>query len=123
MCCRFSGGWKITTVAMTNFAAGKGRCGSPTRHRAIRLFAALIKAAGEVGIVHNPDYNGASQDGIAMSQATIASGRRMSTARCYLEPIRHRKNLHIETSALTEGCCAGRKALCGCAIFRAGGQA
>ena len=66
------------------------------------LFAALIRAAGEVGIAHNPDYNGATQDGIAMSQATIASGRRMSTARCYLEPVRRRRNLHIETGALTE---------------------
>ena len=66
------------------------------------LYAALIKAAAEVGIVHNPDYNGAGQDGIAMSQATIASGRRMSTARCYLDPIRKRQNLHVETGALTE---------------------
>jgi choline dehydrogenase len=66
------------------------------------LFAALIEAARQVGIVHNPDYNGASQDGIAMSQATIASGRRMSTARCYLDPIRNRPNLRIETDALTE---------------------
>ena len=38
------------------------------------LFQALIKAAGEVGIRHNPDYNGAAQDGIAMSQATISKG-------------------------------------------------
>jgi choline dehydrogenase len=67
-----------------------------------RLFATLIKAAGQVGIRHNPDYNGATQDGIAMSQATIASGRRMSTAHCYLEPIRARPNLHIVTDALTE---------------------
>ena len=37
-----------------------------------------------------------------MSQATIAAGRRMSTARCYLDPIRNRQNLHIETDALTE---------------------
>ncbi len=66
------------------------------------LYAALIKAAGEVGIAHNPDYNGARQDGIAMSQATIAAGRRMSTARCYLDPIRRRPNLHIETGALVE---------------------
>ncbi len=66
------------------------------------IFATLIKAAGEVGIPHNPDYNGASQEGIAMSQATIAAGRRMSTARCYLDPIRSRQNLHIETGALTE---------------------
>ena len=67
------------------------------------IFATMIKAAGEVGIPHNPDYNGASQEGIAMSQATIAAGRRMSTARCYLDPIRNRQNLHIETGALTEG--------------------
>ena len=67
-----------------------------------KLFATLIKAAGEVGIAHNPDYNGAAQDGIAMSQATISAGRRMSTARCYLDPILKRANLHIETGALTE---------------------
>jgi choline dehydrogenase len=66
------------------------------------IFAALIKAANEVGIVHARDYNGASQDGIAMSQATIASGRRMSTAHCYLDPIRKRPNLQIITDALTE---------------------
>jgi choline dehydrogenase len=67
------------------------------------LFATIIEAAAQVGIRHNPDYNGASQDGIAMSQATIAGGRRMSTARCYLDPVRNRANLHIETEALTEG--------------------
>ena len=67
------------------------------------IFQALIKAAGEVGIRHNPDYNGAAQDGIVMSQATIAKGRRQSTARAYLDPIRNRQNLHIETDALSEG--------------------
>ncbi len=64
------------------------------------FFAAVIEAAGEVGIRHNPDYNGVSQDGIAMSQATISAGRRMSTARCYLAPARRRPNLRIETSAV-----------------------
>ena len=66
------------------------------------LMATIIKAASEVGIPHNPDYNGVRQDGIAMSQATIADGRRMSTAHCYLTPIRNRPNLHIVTDALTE---------------------
>src|SRR6195256_4318386 len=66
------------------------------------LFATIIKAASQVGIRHNLDYNGASQEGIAMSQATIARGRRMSTARCYLDPVRNCRNLHIETQALTE---------------------
>jgi choline dehydrogenase-like flavoprotein len=66
------------------------------------LFDALVAAAGQVGIPSNPDYNGASQEGIVRSQATIAKGRRMSTAYCYLEPIRNRANLRIETGALTE---------------------
>ena len=66
------------------------------------LYGALIRAAGEVGITYNDDYNGPRQDGIAMSQATIAKGRRMSTAHCYLDPIRKRKNLRIETDALAE---------------------
>jgi choline dehydrogenase len=66
------------------------------------LFTTIIQAASQVGIRHNPDYNGAAQDGIAMSQATIAGGRRMSTARCYLDPVRKRQNLHIESEALTE---------------------
>src|SRR5690349_21996161 len=38
------------------------------------IFQTIIKAAGQVGIPHNPDYNGARQEGIAMSQATIAGG-------------------------------------------------
>ena len=40
------------------------------------LYTALIKAAGELGIGYTKDYNGASQDGIGMTQATIRNGRR-----------------------------------------------
>ena len=54
------------------------------------------------GIKHNRDYNGADQEGIAMTQASISSGRRMSTARCYLDPARTRANLTIETDAMAE---------------------
>ena len=79
---------------------GPLRITNPEPH--LPLLRALIAAAGQVGIRHNPDYNGAAQDGIAMSQASISRGRRMSTAACYLEPIRHRRNLVIETGALTE---------------------
>jgi hypothetical protein len=34
-----------------------------------------------------------------MSQATIAAGRRMSTARCYLDPIRKRQNDQVALPA------------------------
>jgi choline dehydrogenase len=66
------------------------------------LYDALIKAAGEVGIAYTKDYNGAKQDGIGMTQATIRKGRRMSTAFCYLDPARGRPNLTIRANALTE---------------------
>ena len=66
------------------------------------IYDALIKAAGEVGIRYTKDYNGASQDGIGMTQATIRNGRRMSTAVCYLDPARSRPNLTIQSRALTE---------------------
>ena len=66
------------------------------------LYDALIKAAGEIGIEYTRDYNGAKQDGIGMTQTTIRSGRRMSTAVCYLDPARSRSNLTIQANALTE---------------------
>ena len=66
------------------------------------LYDAMMKAAEEIGIERNLDYNGAQQDGIAMTQATINHGRRMSTAYCYLDPARSRANLKIQTDAHTE---------------------
>ena len=66
------------------------------------LYSALIKAAGQVGIGYTKDYNGASQDGIGMTQMTIRHGPRMSTAVCYLDPARGRSNLTIQANALTE---------------------
>ena len=65
------------------------------------LYETIMSAAQQVGIPRNADYNGENQEGIAMSQATISKGRRMSTAYCYLNPIKHRKNLTILSDAQT----------------------
>ena len=102
----------------TPSAAATARLRVTNPHARDPLFAALIEAAGQVGIRHNPDYNGAEQDGIAMSQATIASRQRMSTARCYLDPVRSRTNLRIETGALTEGLVLDGTRCIGCALQR-----
>jgi choline dehydrogenase len=67
-----------------------------------RLYDSFFKAAGTLGLKPNRDYNGADQEGIAMTQASISRGRRMSTARCYLDPARIRANLTVETGALAE---------------------
>ena len=64
------------------------------------FFDKMIAAAAKIGIKYNPDYNGADQEGIAMTQATINKGRRQSTAYCYLDPARSRPNLKIQTGAM-----------------------
>lgn len=63
------------------------------------LYDAIKAASKELGIPHNPDYNGKSQEGIVRTQTTISNGVRMSTARCYLNPVKNRPNLRIETNA------------------------
>jgi choline dehydrogenase len=66
------------------------------------LYDSLFAAAESIGIPRNPDYNSGDQGGIAMTQASISRGTRMSTAKVYLEPARARKNLTIETGASAE---------------------
>ncbi|MEA2871142.1 MAG: choline dehydrogenase [Hyphomicrobiales bacterium] len=63
------------------------------------LYDSLIEAAQSIGIPHNPDYNGETQEGIAMTQCSISGGFRMSTAKVYLDPARARRNFRVETGA------------------------
>ena len=69
------------------------------RHK-VPLLEKLIAAAGNIGLPYNEDQNGETQEGIGMSQVTISKGRRQSTAFCYLDPIRSRKNLTVAQGAL-----------------------
>jgi len=62
----------------------------------------FIAAGKELQFSHNPDFNGAGQEGVGTYQNTAKGGMRMSTARAYLRPARHRANLRIETHALAE---------------------
>jgi len=59
----------------------------------------FIKAAAEIGIPLNDDYNGASQEGVGYFQQTAYKGFRWSTAKSFLKPARHRSNLKIITNA------------------------
>ena len=71
------------------------------RHK-VPLLEKMIEAAEKMGLPYNPDQNGASQEGIGMSQVTITRGRRQSTAYCYLDPARGRTNLQIDQGAIAE---------------------
>ncbi len=66
------------------------------------LLDAWVDAGEEAGYPRNPDYNGASQEGFGIYQVTQRNGRRFSTARAFLDPIRSRANLTIATGALAE---------------------
>lgn len=59
----------------------------------------FIAAAQEIGIPLNPDYNGASQEGVGYFQQTAHNGFRWSTAKGFLKPARSRSNLHVATRA------------------------
>ena len=71
------------------------------RHK-VPLLEKIIEAAEKMGLPYNPDQNGATQEGVGMSQVTITRGRRQSTAFCYLDPARSRANLQIDQGAVAE---------------------
>lgn len=58
---------------------------------------AFIDAAAEAGLPINPDYNGATLDGVSQQQVTMRDGVRVTTWSAYLKPVRER--LRIVTGA------------------------
>jgi choline dehydrogenase len=66
------------------------------RHATSRAFQAAMIAAG---VPDNPDYNGASQEGVSFNQVMMHDGHRVSAASAYLTPVRHRPNLRVVTGA------------------------
>ena len=54
----------------------------------------FIQAGIELGY-KELDYNGREQIGFSLTQKTVKDGIRQSTARAFLHPVRHRKNLHV----------------------------
>ena len=60
---------------------------------------AWVAAAQEAGYPFNPDYNGATQEGVGYFQLTARNGRRCSSAVAFLNPVRGRENLTILTRA------------------------
>jgi choline dehydrogenase-like flavoprotein len=61
---------------------------------------AYFRAGQELGIPFNPDFNGASQEGLGYYQLTQKNARRSSASVAYLKPIASRKNLTIRTGVM-----------------------
>ena len=65
------------------------------------LCDAFVCAGVEAGYPKTEDVNGRQQEGFGRADRTTGrDGKRANTARMYLDPIRHRSNLHIVTGAL-----------------------
>lgn len=69
-------------------------------HDPRQLSIDFVRAATEAGYPRNADFNGEQQDGFGLYQVTQRKGKRESTAAAFLRPIRHRRNLTIETGAM-----------------------
>src|SRR6202046_3829443 len=64
------------------------------------LVDTMLEAARAAGHEHNPDFNGARQEGVGRFQLTQRGGWRESTADAWLRPAQQRSNLHVLPRAM-----------------------
>jgi choline dehydrogenase len=106
-----SPGWDWASVAPA-FRRAEAWAGPPSQDRGALgpqnvqplrtthpLAAGFIAACEAAGLPFNPDYNGATQDGVSPPQASQRRGARASAA-AYLRAARGRANLRVETDAV-----------------------
>ncbi|MGE0313784.1 MAG: GMC family oxidoreductase [Lautropia sp.] len=85
------------------------------------LEAPLRESALACGHPMNPDYDGSSREGFARGEVTIdARGRRHSSARAYLHPVRSRPNLTVLTRSRSERIVFDQRRATGVALVRDG---
>jgi choline dehydrogenase-like flavoprotein len=61
------------------------------------LTKSWVKAAQQLGVNYNPDFNSGKQAGVGLYQVKMRNGLRCSAAVAYLNPARKRSNLKIRT--------------------------
>jgi choline dehydrogenase len=64
------------------------------------LVDTMLEAARQAGHEHNPDFNGARQEGVGRFQLTQRDGLRCSTADAFLRPVQDRPNLVVIPRAM-----------------------
>lgn len=66
------------------------------------LTEVFVAAGMHTGLPFNEDFNGARQVGVGHYQVTQRDGRRCSASVAYLDPVKERRNLTVETHSLAE---------------------
>ena len=87
-----------------------------------KLLEAYMDSCVAEGIPRTDDFNGEAQEGVGYYQLTNKGGRRCSTARGYLDPVRNRSNLHIITDAMALGLVLDGKRVTGIKLATAAGE-
>jgi choline dehydrogenase len=62
----------------------------------------FLSACKDAGISYLEDYNQEETEGASLLQFTIKNGIRQSTAKAFLEPVRHRPNLQVKTGVTVD---------------------
>jgi choline dehydrogenase len=84
------------------FHGSSGPLGVSNPISPLPICEAFFKAAGEIGIPRNPDFNAGEQDGVGYYQLTQKNARRSSTVTSYLHEARNRRNLTIRKNILVQ---------------------
>ena len=81
-----------------DYHGGSGELTVSDRAYGHPLSWAFIRAAQEVGLPYNDDFNGVRQEGVGFYQTTTNKGRRRSAAEAFLRKAEARPNLTIRTA-------------------------
>ena len=85
-CCRTSSARRTTSAARTRSTAPADRWRWPKAARCTRWWTRCSRRRSQAGHEHNPDFNGARQEGVGRFQLTQRDGWRASTADAFLRP-------------------------------------
>ena len=77
------------------------------------LLSVLQQAGEELNIPASTDFNGATQEGLGVYQATMKNGRRWSAADAFLRPALRRRNLTVMTNAEVDRLVLGNRIVTG----------
>ena len=108
------------TVAADEWRGGDGPLVLEQGPATNPLFEAFFEAVQQAGHPLTDDVNGYRQEGFGRFDRNVHRGRRLSAARAYLHPVRHRPNLRVETLALATRVRFDGKRAVGVEYLRAG---
>jgi len=86
------------------------------------LVAPFVAACEATGLRHNPDFNGADQEGAGHYQLTVKDGRRNSAARAFLRPAMKRQNVKVLTGAMATRVVLGQGRATGVEVMQGGAR-